>query len=565
MKEVRALTEQVGVPAMDPGLLRDWIEGTVSSLGVVRAEINDLNVFPIPDSDTGSNMLHTMMAAADAVGAVPSDADTATVARAMADGAVAKARGNSGIILSQVLVGLADAAEVNSIGGRVSFNQLWVAGLRLGSLAATRAVSQPREGTVLTLLRRAAQNAADHLDATPADLARAIADGCADDLDLTTDQLDVLAQAGVVDAGGRGLLVIFDELVKVLTGVSARRRRYQGALAGGGDRIGHQIGEPCESDDEMDFEVMYLLEGAAAEQISTLRRRLDDLGDAVVIVGDSADDEAGERFSIHVHTCEPGAAVEAGLALGRVSDIRISCFLLDAHRGQEGEPGHLPRRKRAVVAVVTGDEAAELFEQEGAVVVRADTDGAGELDADALAKAIIEVDSAHVVLMGNGALPAQDLVAVAAAARSRERSVVILPGGSMVQSLSAMAVHDPAELPDDDAYAMAEAAAATRFGAVVVATETALTFAGTCHPGDHLGLIGDGVLVIDPEIFGAAKGLIDLLLSTGGEMVSVLAGRNLDPAVLRQLEHHLSTNHPGVEFVSYPGGQVGELLQVGVE
>lgn len=559
------MTEHGGAPAIDPGLLRDWIHGAVAGLDVVRGEINDLNVFPIPDSDTGSNMLHTMKAAAEAVDLLDADADTARVARAMADGAVSKARGNSGIILSQVLVGLADAAEVDQVDGRVSFNRLWVSGLRLGSLAATRAVSQPREGTVLTLLRHAGENAAQYSDATPADLARAIADGCAEDLDLTQGQLDVLAQAGVVDAGGRGLLVLFDELVRVLTGVAARRRRYQGALAGGGSRLGHEIGEPCESDDEMDFEVMYLLEGALAEQISTLRTELDGLGDAVVIVGDSADDNAGERFSIHVHTCEPGLAVEAGLALGRVSDIRISCFLLDAHRGQDAQAGQPPRRKRAVVAVVTGDEAAELFEQEGAVVVRADSGGAGELDADALAKAIIEVDSAHVVLMGNGALPAQDLVAVAAAARSRERSVVILPGGSMVQSLSAMAVHNPSELPDDDAYAMAEAAAATRFGAVVTATERALTFAGTCEAGDHLGLIGDGVLVIDPEILGAASALIDLLLSTGGEMVSVLAGRNLDPEVLDQLERHVNTHHPGVEFVSFPGGQVGELLQVGVE
>ncbi len=559
------MTEQVGVPAIDPGLLRDWIHGTVASLDVVRGEINDLNVFPIPDSDTGSNMLHTMRAAAEAVDQLDADAYTARVARAMADGAVSKARGNSGIILSQVLVGLADAAEVDQVGGRVSFNRLLVSGLRLGSLAATRAVSQPREGTVLTLLRRAGENAAQYPDATPSDLARAIADGCAEDLDLTQGQLDVLAQAGVVDAGGRGLLVLFDELVRVLTGVAARRRRYQGALAGGGDRLGHEIGEPCDSDDEMDFEVMYLLEGALAEQISTLRTELDRLGDAVVIVGDSADDNAGEKFSIHVHTCEPGSAVEAGLALGRVSDIRISCFLLDAHRGQEAQVGLPPRRKRAVVAVVTGDEAAELFEQEGAVVVRADSGGVGELDADVLAKAIIEVDSAHVVLMGNGALPAQELVAVAAAARSRERSVVILPGGSMVQSLSAMAVHDPSELPDDDAYAMAEAAAATRFGAVVTATEKALTFAGTCKPGDQLGLIGNGVLVIDPEVYGAAAGLIDLLLSTGGEMVSVLAGRNLDPDVLERLERHVNTRHPGVEFVSFPGGQVGELLQVGVE
>ena len=562
------MVDQVGAPAMDPGVLRDWIHGAVTSLDAVRAEINDLNVFPIPDSDTGSNMLHTMKSAAEAVDALGDEADTPAVARAMAEGAVAKARGNSGIILSQVLVGLADAAEINAVERRVSFNSLWVAGLRLASLAATRAVSEPREGTVLTLLRRSAENAADHAGSTPSDLARAIADGCADDLELTQSQLDVLAQAGVVDAGGRGLLVIFDELVKVLTGVSVRRRRYQGALVGGGDWIGHQIGEPCEGDDEMDFEVMYLLNGAAAEQISTLRTNLGELGDAVVIVGDSADDGAGERFSIHVHTCRPGAAVEAGVALGRVSDIRISCFLLDAHRGQGENAERPPRRKRAVIAVVTGDEAAELFEQEGAVVVRADAGGAGELDAEVLAKAIIDVDSAHVILMGNGALPAPDLVAVAAAARSRERSVVILPGGSMVQSLSAMAVHDPGELPDDDAYAMAEAAAATRFGAVVTATERTLTFAGTCEPGDHLGLIGDGVLVIHPEIIGAASGLVDLLLSTGGEMVSVLAGRNLDPEVLEQLEqleHHVNTQHPGVEFVSFPGGQVGELLQVGVE
>ena len=100
---------------------------------------------------------------------------------------------------------------------------------------------------------------------------------------------------------------------------------------------------------------------------------------------------------------------------------------------------------------------------------------------------------------------------------------------------------------------------------MVTATERTLTFAGTCEPGDHLGLIGDGVLVIHREILGAAAGLVDLLLSTGGEMVSVLAGRNLDPAVLEQLEHHVNTVHPGVEFVSFPGGQVGELLQVGVE
>ncbi|NED63260.1 DAK2 domain-containing protein, partial [Streptomyces sp. SID10244] len=125
-------------------------------------EINDLNVFPIPDSDTGSNMLFTMRAAADAADRVPEDTTIAAVAHAMADGAVTQARGNSGIILSQILVGLSDAAELSPDGSHMTFNHLWAAGLRLGSLAAVRAVSEPREGTVLTVIRVGAETAAAH-------------------------------------------------------------------------------------------------------------------------------------------------------------------------------------------------------------------------------------------------------------------------------------------------------------------------------------------------------------------------------------------------------------------
>ena len=136
---------------MNPQVLRDWARASAENLEALRGEINDLNVFPIPDSDTGSNMVFTMTAAADATDTLPEDAGVADVARAMADGAVAGARGNSGIILSQVLVGLADAAELLD-GPELTFKNLVASGLRLGSLAATRAVSEPQEGTVLTLI-----------------------------------------------------------------------------------------------------------------------------------------------------------------------------------------------------------------------------------------------------------------------------------------------------------------------------------------------------------------------------------------------------------------------------
>ncbi|MBT0565422.1 DAK2 domain-containing protein [Williamsia sp. CHRR-6] len=547
--------------ALDPGLVRDWLAESVRGLTEVRGEINDLNVFPIPDSDTGSNMLHTMSAAAAAVAAVPVQADVPTVVRAAADGAVSGARGNSGIILSQVLVGLADAADVNAVDGAVTFNRLWTSGLGLAALAATRALSDPREGTVLTLLRTAAAAAGELGEATPADLARAVADAVAEGLDRTTEQLPELARAGVVDAGGRGLLVVVDAMVKVLTGVSARRRRYRGVLAGGGDPVGHAVGESgCDPASEMDFEVMFTLDGAEATGIPTLRERLDDLGDAVVIVGDSSAPDT-ERFSVHVHTCEPGAAVEAGIEVGRVSDIRITCFVLDSVRATTDPDDRPASRARSVIAVVTGDDAAELFADAGASVVRADEG----LDAATLAREILAVDAAHVVVMANGALPSPDLVTVAADARSRHRAVVFLPTLSMVQCLSALAVHDIAAAPDADAYAMAEAAAATRRGSVVIATEPMLTLAGMCEVGDHLGLIGVDILVIGADQIAAATALVDLMLSTGGELVTVLAGADIADGVIDALGEHVALAHPGVEFVAYPAGQPGEVLQVGVE
>lgn len=545
--------------AMDPQLLRDWARTAADNLATLRGEINDLNVFPIPDSDTGSNMLFTMAAAADAAAALrQDDVGIATVARSMADGAVASARGNSGVILSQVLVGLADAAEALADEAGLSFNRLMSGGLRLGARAAVRAVSEPREGTVLTLIRIAAESAAGHIDDSPADLARAVADECAEGLEMTPDQLPELATAGVVDAGARGFLVLVDAMVEVLTGVSNRRRRYHGILQGGGEP-GHVAVDDCTGSSDMDFEVMYLLEGAA-EQIGSLRETLDGLGDAVVIVGDNSSGDR-ERFSVHVHTCEPGKAVEAGVERGMVSEIRISCFALDAMRLQVGPAQSPPRHKRAVVAVVTGDGAAELFAEAGAAVVRAD-DG---LAPAALAAAIRDTDSAHIVVMANGKLASQDLVSVTAAARSPLRAIVNIPTSSMVQCLSALAVHDPSESPDADTYAMAEAAAGTRWGSLVSARARIMTLAGTCEVGDVLGLIGSDVLVISVDQIGAATALIDLMLATGGELVTVMAGADVDDAVLEAITVLMRRSYQGVELAVYRTGQRDQILQVGVE
>lgn len=553
-----------GTVTVSPQQLCDWACRAAEDLRAHRGEINDLNVFPIPDSDTGANMAHTMSAAAaaaDDVERVGDDAaQTVAVARAMSDAAVGSARGNSGIILSQLLVGLADAADDVAVGGHVAFTDLFSRGLRLASRAAHRAVSNPEKGTVLTLLEECSTTADEHVGSSPADMARAIADRCAEALEETTDQLSALRNAGVVDAGGRGLLVLLDALVAVLTGVQVRRRVYRGALAGGGDPLGHPA-DAVDDTEEMDYEVMYLLSRVDTPRISELRETLDELGDAVVVVGDSSDVSA-ERFSVHVHTCEPGKAVEAGLEVGEVADIRISCFALDRTRAgiDPGEPA--PAHRRAVFAVVKGAAAAELFESEGASVIRSDEQ---PLTAERLGAAVADLDAGHTIVMANGALPAQDLLPVAADLRGRQRTAVFLPTLSMAQCLAAMAVHDPDAAPDADAYAMAQAAASTRWGAVVRAAEPALTLAGATQAGDYLGLVGLDAFVVDRDVAVTTAALVDLMLTTGGELVTLLTGADLDDAVARKVVEHIHHTHPGVECHIHRTGQTDELVQVAIE
>lgn len=544
--------------AVNPQLIRDWARACADGLEALRPEINDLNVFPIPDSDTGSNMAQTMTGALAVLDDLDGAADLPAVTRTLAEAAVGCARGNSGVILSQVLVGIADAVDLAMAENDHSFNRLCKNGLRLGALAARRAVSEPREGTVLTLLQVAADSAAANVAGSPADLARAVADDCAEALEHTPEQMPELASAGVVDAGARGFLAMADALVLVVTGVANKRRAYRGILTSSVHGTGHETGE-CGGAGDTDFEVMYLLDGAEGAQIGGLRDRLGQLGDSVVIVGDSSAD--GERFSVHVHTDDPGAAVEAGIELGRLTDIRISCFALDAIRAAPGANEPPPRFKRAVVVLVTGDGAEQLFAEAGAAVVRADHG----VHPATLSKAIRATDSAHVIVMGNGMMSSQDLVQVGAQARSPQRSVVFLPTLSMVQCLSALAVHDPVEEPDVDAFAMAEAAANTRWGSLMHSNTKMMTLAGTCEIGDTLGLIGSDVLVIAPEQRQAATALLDLMLATGGELVTGLAGRDLDERTREAIAEHLHAHYPGIELALYETGQSSHLLQVGVE
>ncbi|MBN4927319.1 DAK2 domain-containing protein [Hoyosella rhizosphaerae] len=541
-----------------------WASACVEGLDARRDEINLLNVFPIADSDTGTNLHFTMKAAFDAASLALNTPDVSVhdLAVALARGAVAGARGNSGVILSQVLRGVADAAAHGPIDGRVYQNALSGALELVG-----RSMSNVVEGTVVTVLRGAAWAAAAASDGDLPVVARAAADGAAEALETTPSQLAVLRQAGVVDAGGLGLLIILDAMVGVVSGDIPTRPSYAARAATPGnlpvDDEGAQNSQDvmaCVTEHVheysaggVEYEIMYLLRGCGDDGATQLRDKLSDLGDSVIVVGDGSG-----VWSVHVHSMDPGASVEAGLAVGVPYDIRITAFGAD-------QPGFSPSSKpriRTVLAIVNGDKCAELFHSEGASVLRC----GGECTPQDLLDAVLAVRADEIFVLPNGFIRPEELVAVSTQARQLGHPAVLLPTSSLVQGLAALAVHDPTRAASDDSYAMAAAAAGTRWGSVRQAHERALTLAGTCESGDFLALVGREVLVIDDEFKRSALKLVDLMLGAGGELVTVLTGdSHLVADFDRVVEEHIDRNHPGVEVMMYSGGQSEDIIQIGVE
>jgi fatty acid kinase len=537
---------------LDATALNEWAHTAVTHLIACTDEINRLNVFPVADADTGTNMLFTMRAAGARAASLPTT-DVADVAAALAEGALQGARGNSGVILSQILRGLGDVAagaadERNGVLADID-GPLLASALRHAVVLADASVGESVPGTIVSVLAAAAEVAEDVADAEAgvAEVVTRAADAAMVALEKTTQQLDVLAEAGVVDAGGRGLLVLLDALTATLTGHAPHRATYEpsGMTAAPTD-----VTVPAPPR----FEVMYLVDGCEHAGLELIRSRLHQLGESVTIAASGTDG----RYSVHVHTDDAGGAVEAGLDVGTPSRIQITALT-----GSGARPPGGWTRDRAVLAIVDGDGAAALFEGEGAHVLRQDADAG--ISAKQLLRALVDAGAAQILVLPNGYVAAEELVAGCTAAIGWGIDVVPVPAVSMVQGLAALAVHDAARQAVDDGYTMARAAAGARHGSVRVADEEALTWAGTCTPGDGLAISGDEVLIVGKDVTTAGAGLIDLLLSAGGELVTVLTGEGVDPAVGAALQDHVHDRHLGAELVTYHTGHRGDALLIGVE
>lgn len=528
---------------LDPPAVRRWSRHCATSLGRARAEIDALNVFPVPDGDTGTNLHLTLLSAADALDALPPGADVGATWAALARGALLGARGNSGVIVSQALKGLADTLGPARGDG---------AGLRAGLVRAAEtaraAVARPVEGTLLTVLSAAARAVRDAPDDL-AGVARLAADEARRALRRTTGQLDVLSRNGVVDAGAAGLVIVLESLAEVVTEAYSERHEVPApagrvAPEARGRTAEEEAGRP--HGDGPGYEVMYLLD-AGADEVGRLRAELDALGDSLVIVGGE------DLWNVHVHVDDAGAAVEAGLRAGRPHRIKVTWL--------GGRP-HEPGPARGVVAVAAGDGLAGLFAEAGAVVVRREPGSVPPVAA--LARAIRGA-GAEVAVLPNDAAVYDVAVAAAEIAREEGTTVSVLPTRASVQGLAALAVHDALRRFDDDVVAMTDAAGHTRHGHVWVADRAAVTSAGLCRPGEVLGVVDGEVALIGADLAETAVEVARRLVSGGTEMVTLVVGAGAPPEVPRAVEDHLERTRPDLEIVVYEGGQGGYPLLIGAE
>ncbi|GAA1926349.1 DAK2 domain-containing protein [Streptomyces durmitorensis] len=547
---------------LDAVAVRAWCGLALDALGRAREEIDAINVYPVADGDTGTNLYLTVESASQAVDAAftgldPTHPTLAEAARAMAHGALIGARGNSGTILSQLLRGMAQVLGADRDTDHADGQALALA-LRRAAESAYQAVAHPVEGTVLTVAAAAA-DAASGADGDCGAVARAAYDGACRALDATPEQLAVLGRAGVVDAGGRGLVAVLGALVGALSGGTASPY-VKTAGSGGHARV--EPAEPIECQDaSVDamapaFEVIYLLE-ADDTAVARLRRRLDGLGDSLVVVGGDG------LWNVHVHVDDAGAAVEAGVEAGRPHRIRITHFGVgDAHTAGAAQPPR-ERTQRAIVAVVPGEGLAGLYADAGATTVPTrpgEPPASGEL-----VEAIRHAHAREVVLLPNDAELRHTAAAAAEQARTEGVRVALIPTRSAVQGIAALAVHEPDRRFDEDVVAMTSAAGATRYAELAVAERQSWTMAGICQAGDVLGLIDGDVAVIGDDTTRTARSVLDRMLAAGGEMVTLVLGDDVPDSLGEQLEKHVREVHLAVDTVVYRGGRQSALLLIGVE
>jgi uncharacterized protein len=513
---------------------RELARGALANLEANRQRVDDLNVYPVPDGDTGTNLTLTVRAVVETL-----EASTATgraaVAKELSRAALMGARGNSGVIFSQIVRG---AAEVLGAAERLDTGALARA-FRSASDAAYRAVRRPVEGTMLSVIRELAEEAerpeTRALDVS--DFLRALVRRGEEALARTPEQLAILREAGVVDAGGAGLLEIVRGFVAAHTGeplpeVPAEREELSM------EAIHQELSR-------YRYCTVFVVEGEQLDA-EALERELEPLGDSLLVVGDAT------ALKVHVHTDEPGHALGAGTALGVIEGVEIANMhaqtVAREERLLEGVPDPALTLETGVVAVVPGAGNRRLFESYGATRVIEGGQTMNPSTADLLAA--IDATPANDVLV----LPNNKNVILSAeqAAGLASKPVRVIPSRSVPAGLAAIVRYLPSNTAAENERAMLEALESVATGEITVASRDAELNGVSVRKGLYLGL-ADGDAVACGGFDEVADALVERLLHSGRETLTLLTGE--DGPKLEGLLDRLHERHPDVELDVQEGGQ----------
>ncbi|MBA3955512.1 MAG: DAK2 domain-containing protein [Acidimicrobiia bacterium] len=515
--------------------------------------INRLNVYPVPDGDTGTNMALTMESVlTELEGAGP---DMASVCKAIAHGSLMGARGNSGVILCQILRGLATSfADAEHVDGPV-----FAKGLAAATEGAYQAVGKPVEGTILTVVREAAEaaTAAGVGEATLAGVLEAALARGGTALQRTPELLDVLRQAGVVDAGGTGFLLLLDAAQCV---VSARPLPEPADVAAPAPAV-KATGDHAGGAGDVSYEVMFLLE-ADDEAVGSFRERWAGIGDSIVVVGGDG------LWNCHIHTDDIGAAIEAGIDAGRPRRIRVSDLAGEVEEerwvreGATGSPGSaVTTLVTEVVAVASGKGLTALFEAHGAGSVVSGGQSMNPSTAELLA-AVKRCRADQVIILPNNA----NIMAVAEQVDGLSaKSVRVVPTTEINSGLAALVAFDPRRDVEENAKAMVAATEGLVAGEVTRAVRAFGSSVGPIAEGDWIGLGPGGIEAFAADVAGAAIGLLDALVGDASELVTLIEGEQARTEDTEVIRAWLAEHRPGAEVEVHDGGQPLYPYLVGIE
>ena len=536
----------MGLVSIDGKILRKMIIGGANEVTKNTATLNALNVFPVPDGDTGTNMAHTVRAAAAEV-MKQSSPSVADISKAASNGALRGARGNSGVILSQLFRGFAKGLE----GKSTAHSEDLAEALAKASDMAYKAVMKPKEGTMLTI-GRAAGEAAFEIAFDNEDIGEClefVIKRTDEVLAKTPDMLPALKQAGVVDSGGMGIICFFKGALIAL----GEKDEMPLLDASQGAAEGTAIAAMDPDDIKFAYCTEFLVElapektpGLSQDAEGVLRQYLPGIGDSVVVIEDEG------LVKVHVHTNNPGKALEKGLQFGQLLSIKIENMREQHSEILEFSASNEPPKTLGIVAVVAGAGMIELFTGLGADYV---IEGGQSMNpsAEDIVKAIERVNAENIIVLPNN----KNIILTAeqAGKMTKDKKVHVLPTKSIPQGISCLISNSDFGSIEDNIEGMKEAMEAVHSGQITQAVRDTVLDGREIKEGDFLCIYDGDIALVEKSMDAAAKALMEHMLEQGGSLVSIYHGEGTTAQAAEELADYITEKYPDAETEVYDGKQ----------